>query len=75
VFGIILLMLVSVDERVRERFTDLVSGGSGISPWRERLGDLSDALMSAVRTQSIENAPLLIFATVGVVLVVFMVKS
>jgi hypothetical protein len=32
-------------------------------------------LLSAVRYQSIENAPLLIFATVGAVLFLFMVKT
>jgi hypothetical protein len=75
VFGLILLMLVSVDERVRERFGNLLSGGDGLAPWGDRLADLGDALMSAVRYQSIENAPLLVFATVGAVLVLFMVRS
>lgn len=75
VFGAILLMLVSVDDRVRERFGNLLSGGDGLTPWADRLADLGDALMSAVRYQSIENAPLLVFATVGVVLVLFMVRT
>lgn len=75
VFGVILLMLASVDDRVKERFTTLVSGGDGVGPWGERLADLGDALLSALRYQSIENAPLVVFATVGVMLVFFMVKS
>lgn len=75
VFGIILLLLVSVDERVKERFSSLVSGGDSLSPWGDRLADLGGALLTAMRYQSIENAPLLVFATVGVVLVVFMVRS
>jgi hypothetical protein len=75
VFGVILLMLASVDERVKDRFTTLVAGGDGLSPWGERLAELGDALLSAVRTQSIENAPLVLFATVGVTLVFFMVRS
>lgn len=75
VFGVILLLLVSVDDRVRERFGSLLSGGDGLAPWGDRLADLGDALLSAVRSQSIENAPLLVFATVGVVLVLFMVRS
>jgi hypothetical protein len=75
VFGVILLLLVSVDDRVRERFGSLLSGGEGLAPWGDRLADLGDALLSAVRNQSIENAPLLVFATVGVVLVLFMVRS
>jgi hypothetical protein len=76
VFGAVLLMLVSVDDRVRDRFNDLVgSGGSGLTPWGDRVGDLGNALMSAIRYQSIENAPLLIFAAAGAILVAFMLKT
>jgi hypothetical protein len=75
VFCGVLLALASVDARVRERVGEVVSGGDGISPWGDRLTDLGGALMSAVRHQSIENAPLLIFATVGAVLFVFMFKA
>jgi uncharacterized membrane protein YeaQ/YmgE (transglycosylase-associated protein family) len=75
IFGAILLMLVSIDDRVRERFGNLVSGGDGVSSWGDRLADLGSALMSALRYQSIENAPLLVFATVGAVLVLFMVRT
>ncbi|HEV3486788.1 MAG TPA: hypothetical protein VG106_15360 [Vicinamibacterales bacterium] len=74
IFAVVLGALVSVDERVRERFTAVVSGGQ-LTPWGDRVGDLGDALMSALRHQSIENAPLLIFTAVGAVLVVFMVKT
>ena len=75
VFGIVLLGLVTVDERVRERFGDLVCANSNLSPWGDRLGDLGHALVSALKHQSIENAPLLIFATVGAILFVCMVKT
>ena len=75
VFGAILLMLVSVDDRVRTRLANLVSGGDGVGSLGDRLAELGDALLSAVRHQSIENAPLLVFATVGVVLVIFMVRT
>lgn len=75
IFAVVLAGLVSVDERVRDRVNDLVSGGGTVSPWGDRAGDLGHALMSAVRHQSIENAPLLVFTAVGAVLVVFMVGS
>jgi len=74
VFGGVLFALASVDARVRERVTDVVSGGDGLTPWGDRVSDLGTALMSAVRHQSIENAPLLVFAAVGAVLFVFMLK-
>ena len=74
VFGGVLFALASVDARVRERVSDVVSGGDGLPPWGDRVSDLGNALMSAVRHQSIENSPLLIFAAVGAVLFVFMLK-
>ena len=75
VFGGVLFALASVDARVRERVGDVMTGGNGLTPWGDRVSDLGDALFSAVRHQSIENAPLLIFATVGAVLFVFMVRT
>jgi hypothetical protein len=75
VFGAVVLMLVSVDNRVRERFGDLVSGGQNLSPWGDRAGDLVGALVSAVRYQSLENAPMLVYAAAGAVLVAFMLRT
>jgi hypothetical protein len=77
VFAAILFALVSVDERVHERFRDLfyAGGTGGVTPWGDRVGDLLGALGGALRTQSIENAPLLVFAAVGAVLFVFMVRT
>jgi hypothetical protein len=75
VFVIVLGGLVSVDARVRDRFSNLISGGDDLTPWGDRFSDLVQALLSALRYQSIENAPLLIFATVGIVLFLFMVRS
>ena len=74
VFGGVLIALTSVDARVRERVTDVVTGGDSLTPWGDRVSDLGSALALAVRHQSIENAPLLIFAAVGGVLFVFMLK-
>jgi hypothetical protein len=74
-FALIIGALVSVDDRVRDRFMQLVSGGDGISSWDNRLAELGSALLSAIRYQSIDNAPLLIFATVGAVLFLFMVRT
>jgi hypothetical protein len=75
IFGVVLAGLVSIDDRVRDRVADVFYGGNGVTPWGDRMGDLGSALMSALRHQSIENAPLLVFAAVGAVLVVFMVRT
>jgi hypothetical protein len=76
IFAVVLVGLVSVDDRVRDRFSAVVGGsGQGLTPWGDRVGDLGNALVSAVRHQSIENAPLLVFTAVGAVLLVVMFKS
>jgi hypothetical protein len=75
VFGIVLFGLVSADPRVRDHMSELLNNSGGISPWGDRLGDLGSALWMAARHQSIDNAPMLVFATVGAVLTLFMLKS
>jgi hypothetical protein len=74
VFGVILFALVSVDPRVEAQMTDLVRG-VGATSLSDRLGDVGGALWSAARDHSIDNAPLLVFATVGTVLTLFMLKT
>jgi hypothetical protein len=74
VFGAVLFALVSVDPRVHDHVVDLLGSGSA-APLTTRAAELGGALWSAARYQSIENAPLLVFATVGAVLTVFMLKS
>ena len=75
IFAGVMFALVSVDARVRDHVSDLVGNSASVAPWGARFGELLDALWSAARYQSIENAPLLVFATVGIVLTVFMLRS
>jgi len=73
VFSGVMFALLSVDPRVRDQMSDLFSGGA--SPWTGRLGELGGALWTAARSQSIDNSPMLVFAAVGAVLTVFMLRS
>lgn len=73
VFGGVLFALASVDARVREKVGDVLSGADG--SWGNRVGDVGDAIMTAIRHQSIDNAPLMIFAVVGAVLFLFMIRT
>lgn len=74
VFMVVLFGLTMFDPRVRDTLADLFSSGS-VSPFGDRVGDVGSAIWSAVRSQSIEHSPMLIFATVGTVLTVFMMRS
>ena len=75
VFGGVMFALVSVDARVRDHVSELVGSSASVQPWGTRFAELLDALWSAARYQSIENAPMVVFATVGIVLTVFMLRS
>jgi hypothetical protein len=74
IFAAVMFALISVDPRVKDRMTDLWASG-GVTPWADRINELANALWAAARTQSIENAPVVVFVTVGTVLTVFMLKS
>ena len=75
VFTGIVLMLVSVDPRVRDRFSELLAGSGNVGSWTDQASFLGEAVLTAARQQSLENAPLVIFATVGAVLFLFMVRT
>jgi hypothetical protein len=71
-FGLVVAAVVSVDQRVRDQFERFLWGAGD---WDRRVMDLGNALMTALRYQSIENGPLLVFAAVGAVLFLFMVRT
>ena len=75
VFGGVLVALATVDARVRDKVGGVLSGTDSLTPFGDRITDVGNVIVTAIRHQSIENAPLMIFATVGVVLVLFMVRT
>jgi len=74
VLAFVLAVLVSIDERVRERFRLVLSpetvGGVGT-----QLGEVGATLFEAARTQSLEHAPLMIFIVVATVLLLCMMRA
>lgn len=75
VFLGVMLVLVSIDARVRDRLSALFAGGDGLTPLGDQFTELGSALITAAKYQSIENAPLVVFATVGIVLFIFMFRT
>jgi hypothetical protein len=76
--GALALGLAIIDERVREHVVGLASGrgpsGELVSAG-ERLAELARVTLLAVREQSIEHAPLTLFALVALVLFTLMLRS
>ena len=75
VFAALLFALVSFDSNVQGRFSELLAGEGHVSSFTGRASMLGDALLSAAKSQSIENAPMMVFAAVGAVLFLFMVRT
>ena len=73
VFGGVLFALASVDARVREKVGDVLSGAD--VSWGNRITEVGDAVVTAIRHQSIDNAPVMMFAVVGAVLFLFMIRT
>ncbi len=75
--AIVIAVLVLFDPRVRHSFADLATDapsaefaqvGSGVFA-------LASIVVTAVREQSIANAPLMIFVVIATVLMLFMVRT
>ena len=69
--------LAAIDSRVREELTRLAAGGlpSEVATASLRGQELLAIVMQAVKDQSAEHAPLVIFSIAAMVLVVFMLRS
>jgi len=69
--------LIATDARVRDRFTSAFGAATytGATEWTAHVDAIGSAVLQAARDQSIEHAPLLIFAAVAGVLVVFMLRT
>lgn len=70
--------LAIIDERVRSEFASIASGhasGTELAGAGARVGDLGFVMLQAVRDQSIEHAPLTLFALAALVLFVLMLRT
>lgn len=75
---VLLVMLVSIDPRVRDTLRNMVApptGTSGIAGVGTKLGDVSMVMLKAAHDHSVENAPLVIFSVAATILVLFMLRT
>ena len=75
IFVVLLVSLASIDPRVHDKVSELVASGQNVGSLANRASELIDTVSTAVRYQSIENAPMVLFATIGGVLFLFMVRT
>ena len=77
VLAAVLGVLVSIDVRVREQLQAAMRAASptGAGDAGARLREVTLTLVEAARTQSIDHAPLVIFAVVATVLLLALARS
>jgi len=74
----LLVVLVSVDERVRQQVSLRFSGDAAQAQLRDagvQVRDLVTVIVAAARYQSIEHASMMLFVLAGTVLFVFMMRT
>jgi hypothetical protein len=74
-FLAVLGVLVAMDPRVAHRFSGFTTGGAEFRGVADQATSLGSALLGAVKDQSMDHAPLLVFTAVAVLLVGFMLRT
>lgn len=67
-------VLVSLDERVKDRLRQFFSDASGVT-WTDQPSALGDAMVDAASRHGIDSVYLVTFLCVGVVLVLLMLRT
>lgn len=75
VFAIVLIVLVSVDDRVREHVQTRMTETATLGGAAAQLGETGSVLWDAVRTQSVEHAPMMTFVVIAAVLLLCMLRT
>jgi hypothetical protein len=76
-FLAVLAVLVALDPRVAHRLSRIAASSPGgeFRGVADQAGSLGSALLMALKDQSIDHAPMLVFTAVAVLLVGFMVRT
>jgi hypothetical protein len=73
---ILLVMLVSVDDRVRDHLAGVFSPStSEVADARKEISGVVAVVVDAIKDQSVNHAPLVIFGVAATVLVLFMLRT
>ena len=76
--GLLIVGLVSIDDRVRERVTEILKeppSSAEIAGTGAQVAQVSNVIYKAARDQSVEHAPMVVFGVAGAVLVLFMLRT
>lgn len=75
--AVLLIGLVSIDDRVRQRVVSVVENGevsSSVGAVSRAVGDVTGIILLAARDHSIDNAPMAVFVVAATALVLAMLR-
>jgi hypothetical protein len=76
--ALVMIVLVSIDDRVREHYASIVrtvASPSGLTAAGAQIRDAAAVVLLVARDRSVEHAPVVIFVSAAVLLVVFMLRT
>jgi hypothetical protein len=74
-FALLLLAVVAVDPRVRDEINHRIWGSDGMTTWDNRAMSATRTVTDSLSYQGIDNGPIMVFAIVGGVLFLLMLRS
>jgi hypothetical protein len=74
-FALLLMAIVIVDPRVRDEINRRIWGSDGMTTWDNRAMSATRTVTDAFAFQGIDNGPIMVFAIVGGVLFLLMLRS
>jgi hypothetical protein len=75
IFAFLVAALMAVDTRVRDELNHFLWGTDGVSTWDARAMSATRTVTDSLAYQGIDNGPIMVFAIVGGVLFLLMLRS
>jgi hypothetical protein len=75
VFALLVTAVVAVDSRVRDEVNRVLWGSDGVATWDDRALSATRSVTDSFQYQGIDNGPVMVFAVVGGVLFLLMLRA
>ena len=74
-FALLLGAVMAIDSRVRDEINRFLWGTDGVSTWDDRALSATRTVTDSLQYQGIDNGPVMVFAIVGGVLFLLMLRA
>jgi len=75
VFALLVTAVMAVDSRVRDEVNRVLWGSDGVATWDDRALSATRSVTDSFQYQGIDNGPVMVFAVVGGVLFLLMLRA